>query len=77
MGKTDHVITKTKSGSVEVWMSTHARSIGQKCNLIASKGTYTFFASDVKRIKQIKGTLLGLRQFLATKSPLTIMRNAF
>ena len=48
-------------------MWTHARSIGQKCNLIVSKGAYTFFASDAKRIEQIKGPLLGLRQFLATK----------
>ena len=37
-----------------------------------------FSHKDVKALhRQLKGTLSGLRQFLATESPLKIMKNTF
>ena len=42
-----------------------------KCN-----STHLHRAVFIKLVSLIKGTLSGLRQFLATKSPLKIMKNA-
>ena len=43
--------------------------------LSGHQGFYYFFTSG--QVITVKGALLGLRQFLATESPLKMMKNAF
>ena len=43
--------------------------------LSGHQGFYYFSTSG--QVITVKGTLLGLRQFLATESPLKMMKNAF
>ena len=49
------------------------------CEKFVPRFDYFLFVCIVKTVenKNFKGSLSGLRQFLATKSPLKMMKNAF
>ena len=67
----------SKSNKLTVPVSFGIQSECGKIQTIKTPNTYTFHAVSFRCFQDIKGALSGLRQFLATESPLKLMKNPF